>query len=50
MTKTRKDCADKLIDALWAYWTAFETALGLSPYTIVYGCRCHLLIEYEHRT
>ena len=46
---SRKDWSKKIDDALWAYRTTFKTPLVMSPFLLVYGKACHLLMELEHR-
>ncbi|GJY52325.1 UBN2 domain-containing protein [Tanacetum coccineum] len=45
----KKESADKLDDALWAFRTAYKAPIGSTPFRIVYGKACHLPIEIEHK-
>ncbi|GJS23263.1 reverse transcriptase domain-containing protein [Tanacetum coccineum] len=47
--ENRASWSDKLEDALWAFRTAFKTPIGCTPYKLVYGKACHLLIELKHK-
>jgi len=49
VNQNRKDWADKLDDALWAFRTAYKTPIGTTPFRLVYGKACHLPVELEHR-
>ncbi|CAM8959930.1 unnamed protein product [Rhodiola kirilowii] len=45
----KKDWASKLDDALWAYRTLFKTPIKMSPFRLVYGKTCQLLVELEYK-
>ncbi|GKC50039.1 reverse transcriptase domain-containing protein [Tanacetum coccineum] len=53
LEKTVKDnppvWSRKLDDALWAFRTAYKTAIGTTPYRLLYGKVCHLPFEIKHR-
>ena len=49
VSRNRKGWADKLVDAHWTYRMTFKTPLGMSPYRVIYGKPCHLLVEIEHK-
>ncbi|XP_014496751.1 uncharacterized protein LOC106758332 [Vigna radiata var. radiata] len=49
VASSMKDWSHKLDDALWAYRTAMETSMGLSPFQLVYGKTCHLPVEMKHK-
>ena len=44
-----KDWSLHLSNALWTYRTTYKTALGMSPYRLVYGKVCHLPMELKHK-
>nr|GEY29903.1 reverse transcriptase [Tanacetum cinerariifolium] len=48
--ENRASWSDKLDDALWAFRTAYKTPIGCTPYKLMYGKACHLLIELNSST
>ena len=47
MIETHKDWADKIPYALWGYRSSVRTAMGATPYSLVYGMEAVLPIEIE---
>ena len=47
MVKTYKDQSEYLPFALWGYRTTMHTAIGQTPFSLVYGCEVVLPIETE---
>nr|GEW06638.1 hypothetical protein [Tanacetum cinerariifolium] len=49
VNENRKEWADKLDDALWAFRTAYKSPIRSTPFRIIYGKACHLPMEMEHK-
>ena len=49
VSRSSKDWAAKLDNALWAYRIAYKTLLRTTPYNLVYGKSCHMPVELEHK-
>jgi len=49
MDEMGKNWKNKLLDALWAYRTAYKTPIDMSPYQLVYGKTCHLHLAGRKR-
>jgi transposase InsO family protein len=53
LTKTiqlhHQDWDDRLLEALWAYWTTWRNTTGNTPYELVYGKQVILPVEFQVR-
>eukprot|EP00253_Pinus_taeda_P013487 PITA_13487 len=50
VNSNRKDWADRLVEATWAYNITWKTTNGFTPYELVYGKKALLSIEFEFNT
>eukprot|EP00253_Pinus_taeda_P029787 PITA_29787 len=50
VSNNRKDWADHVVEATWAYNTTWKTTTSFTPYELVYGKRALLSIEFEYNT
>eukprot|EP00253_Pinus_taeda_P017273 PITA_17273 len=50
VSSNKKDWANRLVEATWAYNTTWKTTTGCTPYELVYGKKALLSIEFEFNT
>eukprot|EP00253_Pinus_taeda_P027379 PITA_27379 len=50
VSRSRKDWAERLVEATWAYNTTWKTTIGFTLYELVYGKKALLSIEFEYNT
>ena len=50
VSSSRKDWADGLVEATWAYYTTWKTTTRFTPYELVYGKKALMSIEFEYNT
>eukprot|EP00253_Pinus_taeda_P029914 PITA_29914 len=50
VSSSRKEWADRLVEATWAYNTTQKTTTEFTPYELVYGKKASLSIEVEDNT
>eukprot|EP00253_Pinus_taeda_P026239 PITA_26239 len=48
VSSSRKEWVDRLVEATWAYNTTWKTAIGFTPYELVYGKKALLLQALLH--
>ena len=49
MSESRKEWDRKLNYALWSYRKTYKIPIRMSPFRLVYGKVCQLLVELEHK-
>ena len=50
VNNNRKEWAERLVEATWAYNTTWKTTTRFTPYELVYGKMAFLSIEFEYNT
>ncbi len=50
VSSSRKDWAERLVEATWAYKTTWKTTTGFTPDELVYEKKALLSIEFEYNT
>eukprot|EP00253_Pinus_taeda_P015057 PITA_15057 len=50
VSSSRKDWAERLVEATWAYNTTWKTTTRFTSYDLVYGKKALLSIEFEYNT
>jgi len=50
VSSDRKACAERLVEATWAYNTTWKTTTRFTPYELVYGKKALLSIDFEYNT
>eukprot|EP00253_Pinus_taeda_P002297 PITA_02297 len=50
VSRSRKDWADRLVEATWAYNTTWKVTIGFTTFELVYGNKALLSIEFEFNT
>eukprot|EP00253_Pinus_taeda_P017761 PITA_17761 len=50
VSSSRKDWAERLVEATWAYITTWKTTTRFTPYELVYGKNTLMSIEFKYNT